>query len=350
MPLFTGLIPSAIGSFPHQDPEQAVDLIFEYFPEIPLWPQLPNTRFLENMYAQYAAPIPGARFDEDKERVFIDSSLIDPETLESFYSRVLEEDTEYFRLPESHAAGFYCFLQRLERKASTPFPLLKGHVTGPFSFGLSVPDANLRAIIYDEELFEAAVSALALNAKWQVHTLARYADKVIVFIDEPYLVSYGSAYVSLDRERVTGALARVVDAIKNAGGLAGIHCCGNTDWSLVLDTGLDILSFDAYQFFPNLLLYRDALQAFLDRGGIPAWGIVPSSGEALDCQTEELVTLLLSHLNDLKDRLGEAYTTIPSGLITPACGLGSLSSKIAENAVRKTRAVSLEIQSRLRNP
>ena len=29
----------------------------------------------------------------------------------------------------------------------------------------------------------------------------------------------------------------------------GIHCCGNTDWSLLLNAPIDILSFDSYGFF-----------------------------------------------------------------------------------------------------
>ena len=51
-----------------------------------------------------------------------------------------------------------------------------------------------------------------------------------------------------------------IDAIKAAGGMAGVHVCANTDWSLVLDSGADILSFDAYGYFDKLILYRDALQ------------------------------------------------------------------------------------------
>ena len=33
------------------------------------------------------------------------------------------------------------------------------------------------------------------------------------------------------------------------GGLVGVHVCANTDWSLVLDSSADIVSFDAYALF-----------------------------------------------------------------------------------------------------
>ncbi|MGD0918697.1 MAG: hypothetical protein ABSB22_19790 [Thermodesulfobacteriota bacterium] len=41
---------------------------------------------------------------------------------------------------------------------------------------------------------------------------------------------------------------------------------GNTVWSLLLETRLDILSFDAYSYLENLSLYPKGLKTFLERG------------------------------------------------------------------------------------
>ena len=46
--------PTCIGSLPHTDPAKAVDLVLSQLREVPYWPQLPELRFLENMYAQYS--------------------------------------------------------------------------------------------------------------------------------------------------------------------------------------------------------------------------------------------------------------------------------------------------------
>ncbi|NIN66688.1 MAG: hypothetical protein GTO63_18770, partial [Anaerolineae bacterium] len=64
----------------------------------------------------------------------------------------------------------------------------------------------------------------------------------------------------------------VAAAIHAQGGLAGVHCEANTDWSLLMETDLDLLNFDAYEHMQALALYPAELRAFLERGGVLAWG------------------------------------------------------------------------------
>ncbi|MCK7469495.1 MAG: hypothetical protein MZU95_00855 [Desulfomicrobium escambiense] len=80
----------------------------------------------------------------------------------------------------------------------------------------------------------------------------------------------------------------MIDAVHLEGGLAGVHVCANTDWTLVLDSAADILSFDAYAYFDQFVIYREAIRRFLDRGGLIAWGLVPTlSPEDLERETAE---------------------------------------------------------------
>ena len=116
-----------------------------------------------------------------------------------------------------------------------------------------------------------------MNARWQIRLLRAARPHVIIFVDEPYMASFGSAYISLSREQVVSMLDEVFAAIKSEGAISGVHCCGNTDWSVLMDTQVDILNIDADGFLENLALYPDELKAFLERGGAIAWGIVPNT-------------------------------------------------------------------------
>jgi hypothetical protein len=181
-----------------------------------------------------------------------------------------------FALTEATGKGVAALLDTLGR-IKTPPVAVKGQVTGPVTFCTGVKDQDGRAIFYNETLRDAAVKRLALNARWQIRTFSGPGCPVIIFIDEPALAGFGSSeLISISKEEILACLREVVDAIHTDGGLAGIHVCANTDWSLVLESGADIVNFDAYAYFDRFILYGDPDQGFLAAGGMLAWGIVPT--------------------------------------------------------------------------
>jgi methionine synthase II (cobalamin-independent) len=156
------------------------------------------------------------------------------------------------------------------------------------------------------------------------------------------MTSYGSAFFSLPEERVIALLQEVFDGI---GGLKGIHCCGNTDWSLILSTGIDIMNFDAYNYAESLTLYPAEVKAFLDRKGAIAWGIVPT--DEANIQKENVASL--------KDRLEEAMSPftrkgiafkqlVEQSLLTPSCGLAGVKEEAAILALELLTELSREMR------
>jgi hypothetical protein len=136
----------------------------------------------------------------------------------------------------------------------------------------------------------------------------------IILFDEPSLSSFGSAFSGLNREDVVRSLNECFDAVK---GLKGTHCCGNTDWSVLLSTHLDILSFDAYDYLETLSLYPKDLKAFLQRGGILAWGIVPTSEAVLKEDAQSLVKRFKEGLERLSKK-GIDQTLLQRAILTPS--------------------------------
>jgi len=159
------------------------------------------------------------------------------------------------------------------------------------------------------------------------------------------LSAFGSVSVSLSRERIISLLEEVFGGIK---GIKGVHCCGNTDWSILLNTSVNIMSFDAYNYAESMSLYPDEVKKFLDSKGTIAWGIVPNDGESL---AKESVA-------SLNDRLGEAMAPftrngvrfrqlVEQGLLTPSCGLAPLGSEEASGrALELLAGLSSSIRKR----
>jgi methionine synthase II (cobalamin-independent) len=333
-----GCLPTVIGSTPHTDPSRACAQVSRYLKDIPAWPQLPKRSFLENMYVQFSEGFPGVVLEENS--IYVDRSRDLSKPLERLYAAYLEDDFGKYPVGPEYAAGLHAFL---DLKGLSPL-VVKGQVTGPFSWGLTVTDKDKRSVIYDDVLGDAVARLLRLKAGWQEKKLRQISQNTIIFVDEPYMSTFGSAYVSISREKVISLLEEVFGGIS---GLKGVHCCANTDWSVLLDTSADILSFDTYNYAESLTLYPAEVKRFLDRGGTIAWGIVPNEVGALD---REVVA-------SLKDRLEEAMAPftrkgipfkqlIKQSLLTPSCTLTPLSEEAAGHTLELLVELSTAMRKR----
>ena len=330
------LLPTIIGSLPHKDAKDACAIVTGFLKDIPCWPQLPNRSSKEGMSVQFSTGFPG--IIEKGGDLLLDNSGDHSGELEQLYMAYLENDTDRFPISEDYASGLY----ELLRQPNLSPLAVKGQVTGPLSWGLSVKGNDGKAILYDEVLSDASAKLLRLKAGWQEKKLRQISKNIIIFIDEPAMTSYGSAFFSLPKERIVALLQEVMDGIS---GLKGIHCCGNTDWSLILSTGIDILNFDAYNFAESLTLYPAEVKTFLERGGAVAWGIIPTDEASI--QKENVFSL--------KDRLEEAMAPftrkgitfkqlVEHGLITPSCGLAGVKEEVAILALELLTGLSREMR------
>ncbi|MGA3026159.1 MAG: hypothetical protein ABSF98_15435 [Bryobacteraceae bacterium] len=325
--------PSLVGSFPHGDGERLVERILAQFRELPAWPQLPARDWLESMYVQYSEGLPGAVVDRETQRIYFRSDDAFYAALEEFYEAVVGEDVERFAIGAEYAHGLHLFLDQIPRLGPGRPQWVKGQVTGPFSFAMTVTDENKRALAYNAELCEVAVQGLALKARWLARRLGQVADGVLVTLDEPYLCSFGSAFVNVPRESVIAAIDSVVAAVHKEGALAGLHCCGNTDWSLVLATAVDVINFDAWEFAQGLSLYPAELGAFLERGGTLSWGIVPASRASEEIHPRTLAAALAERIALFEAKGLDRATLYRQALLTPTCGLGMETEARAEQTM-----------------
>ncbi|MFC1667558.1 methionine synthase [Candidatus Omnitrophota bacterium] len=327
---------TGIGSLPYLDAAKSVKVACSRF-DIPFWPQLPKTGFKENMYVQFAQGLPLLVIDEKMRKIYVDTSKDLSEALGSLYEIYLSEDYDALGLTKDFAEGLYAFLDIVKE---SDIDYVKGHVTGPISFGLSIVDEKGKSIIYNDALKEAMVKLLEIKAAWQIDKLKKLSKKIIIFLDEPYLTSFGSSFVSIEKEDVKLMLNAVIDKIHSKGALSGIHCCGNTDWSLLAETGVDIINFDAYSYAEGLSLYPKEIAEFLKKGRMLAWGIVPTSESVLKESGETLFNRLSSEIGNLEKKGIPRDLVASHSLITPSCGIGTLSQDLAEDILTKLAQVA----------
>ncbi|MGD9300361.1 MAG: hypothetical protein PVI13_02215 [Desulfobacterales bacterium] len=341
-----------IGSLPLANHDEAAELILEYMPEIPIWAQLPANRE-EGMMVQFTPGLPGLCHEQDTLMVNLKGEAFETDLLQ-FYEDFLavsegniKLDDSRFVLEKATARGFFTFLKQLKTRAATPVAV-KGHITGPFTFCTGIADQDKRAIFYEPQIRDAAIKLLALKARWQAEQLSQFQRPVIIFFDEPGLAGYGSSeFTSISRQEVQQCLEEVFEPVHQVGGLTGVHVCANTDWSLILDSSADIVSFDAYGYFDRFILYPDQIKAFLESGKLLAWGMVPTLA-AGDLEKETTASLVSQFKNKVKqiEALGvDSQRLINQSLITPTCGTGTLSVDLAKKVLRFTSQISQEIRN-----
>lgn len=339
-------LPTAIGSLPCKNPQDAVDLMFSNFKNFPVCPQLAHFNPKEDMLTQIAQKIPGVIWDEQDKRWYIDQNSDDFfEQLEEFYldyeNIITEKD---FDLLDKYGitGDFSSTLPLFLDKAAKIKPVaLKGQITGPFTYGTSLVDREKRCAFYDETLREVIIKALTLKSLWLVKKFRESSPESIpvIFLDEPSISQYGtSAFITITKEDIVNSISEISGILKDNGAMVGIHCCGNTDWSIVTESNVDILNFDGFYFAESLSLYAKDVENFLKKGGYVAWGMVPTLEEdILKASNVESLTKKFEEAKSYLINKGiDENLILRSSFITPTCGAGSLSEELAVMAMELT--------------
>ncbi len=340
-------IATGIGSLPITDPGKAAALSLQYLREAPIWPQLPQRDFREQMDGQYSEALPGLKLDPVKKRFYFDSSRDLTPELEKFFERYLEKDYGFFRISEQYAAAFPAFMNAMKKGTPPNMRFVKGHITGPLTAGISFKDETGKDIVHNDVLYDAVVKGLAMKAAWQIRELGQFGKQVIIFIDEPAMESLGSAFCAVSSEVIAEKLNEIIDTIHELGGIAGIHCCGNADWPMIFNTRVDIVNFDAFGYMDKVMLYPEELKRFYNRGGALAWGIVPTGAFTGTETADLLIEKLEAGIKRLEQQGIRRETLLRQCLITPSCGMGSLTLEKAEAILKLLREVSDRMQKKI---
>jgi hypothetical protein len=287
------------------------------------------------MEVQYTEGVPCAVLDRTKNRIYFDTSGDYSEAFGDFYAKYEQAITgggvdASLGIGPDFSHGFHAMEHRLKTQG-TQRPFVKVQTAGPLTMTLTVTDQDKRALYYNDEFRDMIVKAVIVKCLWQIERMKPYAGKVICFSDEPILTAFGSStYISVKKEDVVSLIGEVMEAIKAVGAIPGIHCCGNTEWSIPLEAGVEMLNFDAFGCGDSLALYSDSVHSFLKRGGTLAWGIVPTSNAIHDNPPNVLAEKLEGYFKGLADKGIDRGLLAERAVLTPSCGTGTLSPEDAE--------------------
>ncbi|MDR3204231.1 MAG: hypothetical protein LBV23_05765 [Deltaproteobacteria bacterium] len=321
----------AIGSVPFLEVSTALDLLGANL-DIPAYPQMARLKASEDMLL---GAVDGLAIVKVENGTILAPLNGREEALADFYQKYLSDDRSFLALGPDSSLGFTAFLERAKIDTNFGKIYLKSQVVGPLTFGQAVKLEGGYNLIDDFNLMEAVSLGLGGKAAWEAGLIRELGRSPIVFIDEPGLSGYGSAFSTLSAEAVVKFLGSAVEAAKASGPvLVGCHVCGNTDWGLLTKVGLDIINFDSYEFAQTVALYPKEIKGFLDSGGALAWGVVPTRDFGPETNPLSLAKKIWRGWEGLATKGLDWDLIKERALITTACGLGSLSLEKAEGALK----------------
>ncbi len=321
---------TGIGSLPHSQLELALQMAFQV--DVPYLPQLPASSPSEFMIPGALDGLPGLRFDgEGLCTVDIDAWRAQREMFgASIESALTSGELEGFEpLPQACRAWKPFLWEIGDRKLAFAKAQIAGPATVRWATKSSTGDPVSELPELDQQIFRLLLARSLAMAK----AIRRASATPIVYLDEPGLYALQRAnphhLLALQEIKV------LVMALQREGALVGLHCCGNTDWDLLLDCGVDLLSLDVRLSLDAALEDRAALERFLASGAAFSLGIVPTNVAASFAVSELVDSVEASFTATFGRR--RAREVMMRSVLTPACGLAMRSVVVAEQTFAQLR-------------
>jgi hypothetical protein len=330
---------TGIGSLPHSNIDSALEYSMRV--GIPYLPQIPIRNPWEYMIPQALDGLPGAQWETGGlASLPLDvwksqSHSLDRRLERAFSSEVFDD----FEPSGSTSSGWQPFLWELEERGHS---IAKIQIAGPFTCQWAIQFKGELPGDYFSEISSQIYRLVLARSLAMVKRLASAKIHPIIYIDEPGLYAYSKQ----NPKHLTAIqeLKLMVQSLKKLGATVGIHCCGNTDWSALVETGIDILSLDTSLSLKTALseAHRPSIESWLKNGGRFSLGVIPTPSQVVE--RSQLIDRPLdlpwvkTRVDHLVQTLNQSWigpagwtsSILSQGFFTPSCGLALQSISDAE--------------------
>ena len=221
-----------------------------------------------------------------------------------------------------------------------PGGFFKTQITGPVTMLLNIRDSEDRNLFGFPQLIEWMKNYLIDQAKVRVRQIASRGWKPVFFLDEPSLAQLEPLFLESQKKFLSDIFHTFVLELKKEDAVVGIHCCGRTDWSLLMKSGFEIISFDAMKDMDHFLERKEIVQNYFESGNVVAWGLVPSEYLGYDLSCRELAESFIEKLRRLVRPALTMNFMLLHSLITTSCGTAGLSLQDNRKAHQWVREMS----------
>ncbi len=195
--------------------------------------------------------------------------------LDAVYKKPEMSKLEKYKSKTLFMEKYFAMLKKIQPK-ETVVKLL-----GPFSLAKKVSNIECAEILTNKIYRKYLIEMLTLKAMWfifRINEVSPNATPLIVF-EEPLLNKFGTEKrenENLEAKDLVSIYSKIFEKIHSYSAFVGVQCLKKCDWQIPIDSGVDLISFNAYTNPHNLHIIAPKLWSFLQSGGYINWGIVPA--------------------------------------------------------------------------
>ncbi len=271
-----------VGSLPYEDTKSTTRMMVKLFEASPFFAFLPLASSDDNVRHRTLDNVPGFKVKEKK--IFFDKDFSEYKqeivALDTVFNNPDMESLEKYAVDSFFTEKYFQIIERIKPK-ETVINLL-----GPFSLSQMMINSEIPQILNDRSLRKLVIQIVAVKALWlifKIHAISPETCPIIV-LEEPLLNKIGDVRrenEEITRETIVNLLGKTIQKIKEYHGAAAVQCFAKCDWSVPIEAGADVISFNAYNHPNNLNIIAEQVNNFLVGGGRINWAIVPVTNENL---------------------------------------------------------------------
>ena len=238
-----------VGNLPYTTDKAATKMMVKLFENIPFLANLPDASPDENLLRRTLMNTPGV-FIQEKKVIFdndapnLKAKLV---ALDAAFNSPTEENLEQFKFETFFLPKYY------------------------------LADKYYRKVV---------IQTICVKALWIIHKIKKLSPETrpLIILEEPLLYKIGDIKrenEDVTRDVIINMFSKVISKIHEYEGLVGIQCFEKCDWKIPIDSGVDLISFDAYNNPNNLNIMPEKINEYLVRGGRINWAIVPVMNETI---------------------------------------------------------------------
>ena len=281
------------GALPYSDVSGTTRMMVKLFENIPYLPFMPHIDKKDTVIYRTLDKIPALTIKEDEIILKNNSDKFIGflSKLDKAYGSLSKEDVEKFASKSVFMEKYCAVLSRL-KPAETVINLL-----GPFTLSQMLKTADDCLVLCDKNCRKFIVQLLVVKAIWFINKVHEYSPetKPIIMFEEPRLNEFGKLKrenENITKETLLSIYSKIFHDIHKHNGSVGVQCFNKCDWQISIDSGVNIISFGAYNNPNNLTIIPKKIRKFVSEGGYINWGIVPVHSESL------IKTLNISNLEN----------------------------------------------------